>query len=300
MTSSPDNYADLDELIDEDDIADDGNDAHLFTQATTYVQSAAATLDNAVLLQLYAHYKQAIEGECSAENRPSWYDFRAKSKYEAWNALGAMPKAEARSRYIEIVQSLGHDLTATTRNEKREDGDSVDERILQVKNAVGWVTHSTLQQYGANHDDDANDDVCDDPNMKTLLDMISSNDLPAVKDHLSRYPDLVWCHSGRDRLTPAHYAADRGAACVLEHMLLTTTATSNTNSVNGGIVAVDAKDVDGQTPLHYASACGHAHCCRLLLKCGANVMATDNDSNTCLDVAADDHIKQVLTTTSTN
>lgn len=298
MSSSTDNYDDLNELIDEEDIIDGGNEAEMFNLATTYVQSAAGTLDNAVLLQLYSYYKQTTEGPCKSENRPSWYDFRAKSKYEAWHALGAMPKAEARLKYIEIVEGLGQDLSikAKHKNEtaaKLNASEREQDNNLSERNAnVGWVTHSTLQQYGLN--EEAENEVCE-PNMRTLLDLISSNDLSSVKRHLLNHPELISRTSGCVQLAPVHYAADRGSACVLEYLLSFNKKQGTEKSDDDTFVdIINIKDADGQTPLHYASACGHADCCKILLKYGANIELKDNDEQSCLDVAADAEIKQLL------
>jgi diazepam-binding inhibitor (GABA receptor modulating acyl-CoA-binding protein) len=61
--------------------------------------------DNATLLQLYALYKQATEGDASGE-RPGMTDFVGRAKWDAWKALEGTDGDEAKRRYIELVESL--------------------------------------------------------------------------------------------------------------------------------------------------------------------------------------------------
>lgn len=60
---------------------------------------------NAVKLRLYALYKQATEGPCTMP-KPSVLDFISKAKWDAWNALGSLPKEAARQDYVDLVSSL--------------------------------------------------------------------------------------------------------------------------------------------------------------------------------------------------
>ena len=61
--------------------------------------------DNATLLQLYALYKQASEGDASGE-RPGMTDFVARAKWDAWQALAGTGSDDARQRYIDLVEGL--------------------------------------------------------------------------------------------------------------------------------------------------------------------------------------------------
>ncbi|XP_005327554.2 enoyl-CoA delta isomerase 2 isoform X1 [Ictidomys tridecemlineatus] len=60
---------------------------------------------NEVKLKLYALYKQATEGPCNTP-KPSMLDFINKAKWDAWNALGSLPKETARQNYVDLVSSL--------------------------------------------------------------------------------------------------------------------------------------------------------------------------------------------------
>ena len=67
-----------------------GANAHLemdFELATKYVRGLAGTASQEDLLYFYARYKQATVGKCDAP-KPSFYQLKEKSKWNAWNELG--------------------------------------------------------------------------------------------------------------------------------------------------------------------------------------------------------------------
>jgi acyl-CoA-binding protein len=65
--------------------------------------------DDDSLLQLYALYKQATEGDVSGD-RPGFFDFVGAAKYEAWELLSGMPSEEASRQYADLVIALGGQL----------------------------------------------------------------------------------------------------------------------------------------------------------------------------------------------
>jgi acyl-CoA-binding protein len=60
---------------------------------------------NDVLLQLYALYKQASEGDVAGK-RPGFTDMVGRAKYDAWAAIKGTTADGAMTRYIELVGSL--------------------------------------------------------------------------------------------------------------------------------------------------------------------------------------------------
>lgn len=72
-------------------------------------QSAAKCLrekpDNETLLELYSYFKQATEGDVSAD-RPSAFDFVARAKYDAWAARKGMSREIAMRGYVKLVEHL--------------------------------------------------------------------------------------------------------------------------------------------------------------------------------------------------
>ena len=60
---------------------------------------------NEELLQLYALYKQATEGDASGD-RPGGFDFKAIAKFDSWEALKGKTKEEAMADYVALVDRL--------------------------------------------------------------------------------------------------------------------------------------------------------------------------------------------------
>ena len=77
-----------------------------FEQAAKDVKGLENRPGDNDLLELYALYKQAIEGDASGE-KPGFFDFVARAKFEAWEELSGVGPEDAMRRYIEKVRSLG-------------------------------------------------------------------------------------------------------------------------------------------------------------------------------------------------
>jgi diazepam-binding inhibitor (GABA receptor modulating acyl-CoA-binding protein) len=60
---------------------------------------------NEELLELYALYKQATEGDALNE-RPGGFDFKAIAKHDAWAELRGKSKEQAMSEYVSLVEKL--------------------------------------------------------------------------------------------------------------------------------------------------------------------------------------------------
>lgn len=60
---------------------------------------------NEELLDLYALFKQATDGDVSGD-RPGGFDFKAIAKFDAWAGKKGMPKDDAMKAYIELVGKL--------------------------------------------------------------------------------------------------------------------------------------------------------------------------------------------------
>lgn len=251
MAESFDSYKDLEEL----GINDSDDD---FGKAANHVQSLAASADTKTLLTLYGYYKQATEGPCNTP-KPSWYDMKAKSKWEAWNSLGDLSRDQAKDLYIEMVKKLDPSFEV----EKTSDSAS---------NNTSWVCVSTMQP-------DSEDDELN-PTEKSLIDYIKDSD---IKNVLKQLESLSVDNLNKldDGLSALHWASDRGAADVVDALL------SHGSDVN-------VKDSDGQTPLHYAVSCGHIDCIKVLLKHGADVNLKDDSGDDVLSLAQDDSVKNLL------
>ncbi len=60
---------------------------------------------NEELLELYALFKQATEGDLTGE-RPGGFDFKAIAKYNAWESKKGTSKDAAMQAYIMLVDKL--------------------------------------------------------------------------------------------------------------------------------------------------------------------------------------------------
>ncbi|XP_044922917.1 enoyl-CoA delta isomerase 2 isoform X1 [Mustela putorius furo] len=76
-----------------------------FENAMNQVKLLKEDPGNEVKLKLYALYKQATEGPCNTP-KPGVFDLINKAKWEAWNALGSLPKETARQNYVDLVSGL--------------------------------------------------------------------------------------------------------------------------------------------------------------------------------------------------
>ncbi|KAF7279830.1 hypothetical protein GWI33_006688 [Rhynchophorus ferrugineus] len=165
-----DDYSDLVELgidIDESDVL--GNK---FNKCVKYIQGIA-------------------EGPCNIP-KPSWYDMKGKSKWEAWNNLGDMSSDDAKNKYIQTVLDVSPSFNLEDTQMKTD----------------SWVKVSSLA-----HEPVSNTDICD---------FIQSGDEKKVKEYLAgdtnhknALDDQVedgydFNLQDKDKQTPLHYAASCG------------------------------------------------------------------------------------------
>ncbi len=76
-----------------------------FAAAQKVVQNLPERPDNDTLLELYSFYKQATEGDVSGD-KPGAFDFKARAKYDAWEARKGMKPEVAMKAYVRLVEHL--------------------------------------------------------------------------------------------------------------------------------------------------------------------------------------------------
>jgi len=76
-----------------------------FEEAVAQSKNLPERPDNATLLQIYALFKQATEGDVTGE-RPGAMDFVGAAKWNARDALRGVSNSDAMQRYIAVVEGL--------------------------------------------------------------------------------------------------------------------------------------------------------------------------------------------------
>ena len=79
-----------------------------FETATKEAVELPKAPDTKTMLEMYALYKQAKEGDVSGD-RPGAFDFVGRSKYDAWAKLEGTSREDAMQNYIDIVERLKED-----------------------------------------------------------------------------------------------------------------------------------------------------------------------------------------------
>jgi len=76
-----------------------------FLKAAEDIKKSNLSLDNDILLELYAYYKQAVEGDCNIE-QPGFFDYKGTAKYNAWKNKSGLSKEKAMKYYIKKINNL--------------------------------------------------------------------------------------------------------------------------------------------------------------------------------------------------
>ena len=78
---------------------------NLFEAAQANAKQLAERPDNPTLLKIYGLFKQATVGD-NTEKKPSFSDFVARAKWDAWTANKGLSGDEAMQKYIDLIESL--------------------------------------------------------------------------------------------------------------------------------------------------------------------------------------------------
>ena len=76
-----------------------------FEKAVAQSKELTKRPSNEELLQLYALYKQATEGDVTGD-RPGGFDFKAIAKFDAWAEIKGKSKEDAMKDYIALMARL--------------------------------------------------------------------------------------------------------------------------------------------------------------------------------------------------
>ena len=76
-----------------------------FKSAAERVKTLTSRPTNEQLLDLYALFKQATDGDCSGA-RPGMFDLKGRAKFDAWASKKGLGKDQARQNYVALVDKL--------------------------------------------------------------------------------------------------------------------------------------------------------------------------------------------------
>ncbi len=76
-----------------------------FEKAVAQSKELTKRPSNEELLQLYALYKQATDGDVTGD-RPGGFDFKAIAKFDAWAEVKGKSKEEAMKDYITLMKQF--------------------------------------------------------------------------------------------------------------------------------------------------------------------------------------------------
>jgi acyl-CoA-binding protein len=76
-----------------------------FQQAVADSKKLPEKPDNQTLLQIYALYKQATEGDVEGK-RPGFTDMVGRAKFDAWAGVKGQAKEAAMQGYVDLIESL--------------------------------------------------------------------------------------------------------------------------------------------------------------------------------------------------
>uniref|UniRef100_A0A8C6GAB6 Enoyl-CoA delta isomerase 2 n=1 Tax=Mus spicilegus TaxID=10103 RepID=A0A8C6GAB6_MUSSI len=115
-----------------------------FENALNQVKLLKKDPGNEVKLRLYALYKQATDGPCNMP-KPGMLDFVNKAKWDAWNALGSLPKETARQNYVDLVSSLSSSSEAPSQGKRGADEKARESKDILVTSEDG-ITKITFNR----------------------------------------------------------------------------------------------------------------------------------------------------------
>lgn len=76
-----------------------------FEKAVAESKSLPTRPDNAMLLKIYALYKQSTDGDNTGK-RPGFTDLVGRAKFDAWKGMEGTSNEQAMRNYIDLIESL--------------------------------------------------------------------------------------------------------------------------------------------------------------------------------------------------
>lgn len=160
-----------------------------FNRAANHIQKIHSQLDQSVLLELYALYKQVTCGQCN-QSKPNLFNPQGRAKWSAWNRLGNLEKHEAMKLYIQKVTSIDPSWDDLSNTEKSS-----------------WVAVSV-------HKPEPESEILESE--KTCFEHVKEKNLAKLKESLKPEDVNKLDDTG---LGLIHWATDRNACEILEFLI---------------------------------------------------------------------------------
>ncbi|KAK2079397.1 hypothetical protein QBZ16_003088 [Prototheca wickerhamii] len=220
----------------------------------TVTIATGTRLPDASLLELYALYKQGSEGPCSRP-KPSFLDPKGRTKWKAWHDLGAMPREEARDKYVVAVRRL---LGGAPEGQPQPAAyGSAGPAVSTPARALGEEAEKGADEAGPLH--------------TALADGDAARFAAALAEATTNQAE----RRDADGCTPLHIVADAGNVEAI-------------GLLKAKGVDLDLKDQDGMTALHYAALASQREAYEALLEAGADSSVRDAEGQSAADLAPPD------------
>ncbi|SAM03201.1 hypothetical protein [Absidia glauca] len=237
-----------------------------FESAFDYLNTHPVSVSKENKLKFYGYFKQATTGDCTI-GKPNLFEFVARAKWDAWNALKGMEPEVAMLGYVELAERLAIGWTRDGVVEDYEPPAMTDND--QDPENTGHMMSSLA--HGNDNDDDDNDDDNDD-NGSAVIGCAKKNDLTGVREAVKEAKEPVNSVDA-EGLTALHHASDRGYPDMVQ-LLFDLGADAN------------ARTTDTlETPLHYACISEQVATAQLLVDHGCDTLLQDAEGQSAFDLA---------------
>jgi len=188
--------------------------------------------DTATLLRLYGLYKRATMGKADQTSQP--WEPTARAKWNAWNDCRDLSKEEAELLYVDLVKSLSNIHSTNAEPPKKASmGPKVSKMLTPEQVSAPVLEFDGFEEFER-----------------------VRKDFSKLREILDAHPAMIKC-CDEEKRTLLHWAFDSDD---LDAVLLL---------VERG-AEIDAKDVDGFTPLGYAASSDLVEIASFLYSAGAN------------------------------
>ncbi|CDH53897.1 acyl--binding domain-containing protein 6 [Lichtheimia corymbifera JMRC:FSU:9682] len=236
-----------------------------FEAASNYLSTHDIKLSDDEKLKLYGLYKQTTIGDCNTA-KPNLFQFVARAKWDAWNALKGMTKDEAAESYVQRVEELHVGWSRQGEYDVQDQASSEDDQKQGMGNAVSTLCYDDGQG-------------TEEKREQGFFDYVYENDIDNVRKYITVHHEDV---NQRDDqgLSALHHACDRGYTEMID-LLLELDAD------------VNIKSDEGETPMHYACMSEQLEVAKKLMKYGCDTSIKDDAGSTAFEQADSSFLKEL-------